>query len=104
MRRSLGLAGAGACASWSIAYRNAASVLPDPVGAEMRTCSPEAIAGQAWLWAAVGPANAPVNQSRVRGLKSASDTAYRRSGPTQTSVVASPGPAPLGCRRARTHA
>ncbi len=52
-----------------MAYRNAARVLPDPVGAEMRTCSPEAIAGQACSWAAVGASKAPVNHSRVRGLK-----------------------------------
>ena len=46
-------------ASRSIAHRNAASVLPDPVGADSSTCSPEAIAGQAWSCAAVGSANAP---------------------------------------------
>ena len=41
-------ASAAASASRSIPHRNAASVLPDPVGAEIRTCSPEAIAGHAW--------------------------------------------------------
>ena len=41
-------------ASRSIAHRNAASVLPEPVGAEISTCSPEAIAGHACAWAAVG--------------------------------------------------
>src|SRR5581483_3308486 len=56
-------------ASRSIAHRNAASVLPDPVGAEIRTCSPLAIAGQAWACAGVGAVNAPANQSRVRELK-----------------------------------
>ena len=48
--------------------------MPDPVGAEIRTCSPEAIAGQAWIWAAVGASNALVNQSRVRSLKASRDT------------------------------
>ena len=60
----------GSDASWSIAHRNAASVLPDPVGAEISMCSPEAIAGQACSCAAVGRSNAPANHSRVRGLNS----------------------------------
>ena len=44
----------GSAASRSIAHRNAASVLPEPVGAEISTCSPEAIAGHAWACAGVG--------------------------------------------------
>src|ERR1039458_8817858 len=78
MRRSLaGVSRSwGSLASWSIAHRNAASVLPDPVGAEIRTCSPEAIAGQACSWAAVGCANAPSNQSLVRGLNARSGIAF----------------------------
>ena len=60
----------GSAASLSIAHRNDASVFPDPVGAEIRTCSPDAIAGYAWAWAGVGCANAPMNQSRVAALKS----------------------------------
>src|SRR4051812_50182919 len=48
-------------------HRKAASVLPDPVGAEMRTYSPEAIAGHACSWASVGAANAASNQSRTAG-------------------------------------
>src|SRR3954469_12857120 len=48
-------------------HRNAASVLPDPVGAEMSTCSPEAIAGHACSWAGVGAANAAPNQLRTAG-------------------------------------
>ena len=50
-----------------IADRNAASVLPEPVGATTRVCSPRPIASQAPVWAAVGSANAPVNQSRTSG-------------------------------------
>ena len=75
-------------ASWSIAYRNAARVLPEPVGAEMRTCSPEAIAGHACSWAGVGPANAPVNQSRVVGLKVSSGIAYLRLVPEEGGQAA----------------
>ena len=52
--------------------RKAANVLPEPVGADSSTCSPEAIAGQACSWAAVGAANARANQSRVAGLKPSS--------------------------------
>src|SRR4051794_18306957 len=52
-----------------MAHRKAASVLPEPVGALIRTCSPEAIAGHACAWAAVGASNAPSNQSRTAGLK-----------------------------------
>ena len=48
-------------------HRKAASVLPDPVGAEIRTCSPVAIAGQACAWAGVGAANARANQSLTWG-------------------------------------
>ena len=63
------LARAGSVASRSIPYRNAASVLPEPVGALIRTCSPEAIAGHACSWAGVGAANASANHWRVVGLK-----------------------------------
>jgi hypothetical protein len=55
-----------------MAQRNAASVLPEPVGAWMRVCAPEAMAGQPWAWAAVGPANAELNQSLVASEKPAS--------------------------------
>ena len=64
-------------ASRSIAHRNAASVLPDPVGRQIRTCSPEAIAGQAWACAGVGAVNAPANHSRVRVLKCSRDKLSR---------------------------
>ena len=74
MRRSRGSDGGVSAARRSIAYRNAASVLPDPVGAEIRTCSPDAIAGQACSCAAVGASKAPLNHSRVRALKTSSDT------------------------------
>ena len=64
--------GSRSAISRSIAHRNAASVLPDPVGAEISTCSPEAIAGHACSCAAVGCSKAPANHSRVRALKSSS--------------------------------
>ena len=54
------------------AHRNAASVLPEPVGARMRLCSPSAIGGQPRSWAGVGAGNARVNHSRTRGWNRAS--------------------------------
>src|SRR3954452_25019011 len=45
--------------------RNAARVLPEPVGATTSACSPLLIADQAPSWAGVGASNAPVNQARV---------------------------------------
>ena len=53
----------------SSAHRNAASVLPEPVGADSSTCSPAAIAGHAWACAGVGSAKARANHSRTPGLK-----------------------------------
>jgi hypothetical protein len=66
-------AGVGSAeASRSIAHRNAANVLPDPVGAMTRVLSPPAMAAQACAWAAVGSTNVPANQSRVSALNGAS--------------------------------
>ncbi len=66
-QRFLGSAGGGVEASWSRAARNAASVLPDPVGATTSTSEPAPMARQAPAWAAVGAEKAPVNQPRVAG-------------------------------------
>ncbi len=65
---------AAAVLSRSSAHRNAASVLPDPVGADSSTCSPRAIAGHACAWAGVGAAKAASNHSRTCGLKLESGT------------------------------
>ena len=54
-----------------MAHRNAASVLPDPVGAMTRVLSPSAMADQACACAGVGSAKVPVNQFRVSGLNRA---------------------------------
>ena len=56
-------AGRGSAASRSIAHRNAASVLPDPVGAMTSVLSPSAMADQACACASVGAAKVPVNHS-----------------------------------------
>ena len=53
--------------SRSMATRNAASVLPDPVGAETSVSRPAKICGQPSAWASVGPLNRPSNQARVIG-------------------------------------
>ena len=52
----------------SSAHRNAASVLPDPVGADRSTLSPLAMAGHACSCAAVGSSNERRNQSRTCGV------------------------------------
>ena len=53
----------GRAASRSIAHRNAASVLPEPVGAMTSVLSPSAIAVQACACAGVGAAKVPANHS-----------------------------------------
>ena len=65
-------AGRGSSASRSIAQRNAASVLPDPVGATTSVLSPSAMADQACAWASVGTAKVPENHSLVSALNRAS--------------------------------
>ena len=57
--------------SVSIAARNAASVLPEPVGAAMSVCRPARIAGQARVCGSVGAANARENQADTAGWKRA---------------------------------
>jgi len=57
----------GVSFSRSIPWRNAASVLPEPVGACTSTCAPVAIAGQASSWAGVGLPNARSNHDLVAG-------------------------------------
>ncbi len=51
----------------SIAARNAASVLPEPVGASSSVERPSRIGGQPRAWAAVGAAKAPRNHSCTAG-------------------------------------
>ncbi len=51
-----------------MAQRNAASVLPEPVGATTSVFSPLPMAAQAWACDCVGSAKAAVNQSRVTAL------------------------------------
>src|SRR5690554_8159741 len=68
--------------SRSSAHRNAASVLPDPVGAWIRVCSPDAMAGQPRICAAVGAGDVSWNQVLVAGAKEANaSTAGTYHGP-----------------------
>ena len=78
--RRFGSSGRGTAASRSIAHRNAASVLPDPVGATTSVSSPLPMAPQAPAWACVGSANAPSNQARVAGENPSSASAVPVSG------------------------
>ncbi len=80
------MAGTGSLASLSIAHRNAASVLPEPVGAITRVWSPAPIDCQACAWAWVGAAKAAVNQALVASLKPGSPPVL--AGP----VLTRPGP------------
>src|SRR4029077_5404344 len=89
-QRCFGSAGTGPLASRSSAHRNAASVLPDPVGAMTRVLSPPAMDAQAPACAAVGSTNAPLNHSLVSALNPA-----RGSVPAAGASVA---PAPAAAR------
>ena len=52
--------------------RKLASVLPEPVGAQISAFSPPAIAAQPPAWAGVGPSNEASNQRRVAAENGAS--------------------------------
>ena len=52
--------------------RKAASVLPEPVGAQIRALSPPEIASQPPVWAGVGPAKDDSNQRLTGALNGAS--------------------------------
>src|SRR3989442_15606309 len=55
--------------SRSIAARNAARVLPEPVGAKTSVDSPRRIAAQARAWARVGAGKLSANHSSTAGWK-----------------------------------
>src|SRR5262245_1664023 len=63
-------------------HRKAASVLPEPVGAKIRVCSPRAIAGHPCSGAAVGDGKLASNQARTGGENTSS--AIRPRLPTRT--------------------
>ena len=92
MRSSGG--GGGSAASRSIAHRNAASVLPEPVGARISVWSPRAIDAQPSRWAGVGSSNVASNHARTAGEKTSSVTGTPYSHPRTT------GEPPLGCGHA----
>ena len=72
-----------------MAQRNAARVLPDPVGARIRVWSPAAIAGQPLAWASVGAPNVVSNHSRTAGEKGPSASATSARYPR--AVTTTPG-------------
>src|ERR1035437_2990468 len=67
--RTVGVAGRGPRANLSRHHRNAARVLPLPVGAWIRVCRPAAMLAQPPTWAGVGAAKAELNHSPTAGLK-----------------------------------
>src|SRR3954463_2584492 len=78
----------GSASRRSSPKRNAASVLPDPVGAWMSVCAPEAMTGQPRSCAGVGASKARRNQSLVRLEKTVSASTRPAYWPerTRTSV------------------
>ena len=56
----------------SIEARNAVSVLPLPVGAQISVCAPDRIAGQPSTCAVVGAGNDVANQARTAGENASS--------------------------------
>lgn len=60
-------AGEGGNMTRSMAHKNAASVLPLPVGARISVDSPRAIAGQPFACGGVGAANDARNHSATAG-------------------------------------
>src|SRR5688500_17404917 len=62
----------GCRASESIPHRKAASVFPDPVGAQIRVLAPAVIGGHPIAWAGVGAANDASNQRLTGSLNAAS--------------------------------
>src|SRR5689334_16474781 len=69
--RRIGSSGTDRAAIRSSAERNAANVLPEPVGATTSVWLPPAMALHAPSWAGVGAAKAPSNQAWVAGEKRA---------------------------------
>src|SRR5882672_4757944 len=81
----------GVVARRSRHQRNAASVLPLPVGAWMSVWWPPAIAAQPSAWAFVGPSNVASNQARTGALNSASGSGLAvgtRGGAVSGAVLA----------------
>ena len=68
-------AGGGCRQRWSRQARNAASVLPEPVGARMRVCWPAAMAGQPCRCGGVGSPSVRRNHSRTAGRNRSSGSA-----------------------------
>ena len=86
--------------SRSMPQRNAARVLPEPVGARISVWSPAAMAGQPWSCAAVGAANEVVNHCRTGSEKSSRATRpsrYRRPVTPTPGELRTPGS--RWCRR-----
>ena len=73
--------------SRSMQMRNAARVLPDPVGAEISVVRPARISGQPCSCGSVGDPNLPRNHSATRGWAQASETGISATGMLAILVV-----------------
>ena len=78
--------GLGWVARRSRHHRNAARVLPLPVGAWMSVCRPLEMAVQPPAWASVGASKRARNQSRTAGEKDASGSIVGRIAVTERRV------------------
>ena len=92
-----GLRGAGGASRRSSAQRNAARVLPLPVGAWMSVCLPAAMAAQPPCCASVGRSNVLWNHSRTGALKRSSGSSVEggRGGRAGATI----GPTSIGPER-----
>ena len=106
-RLPLASASGGRAVRWSRHQRKAARVLPEPVGARSRVCSPREMASQPSSCARVGAAKLSRNQARAAGPKCSRTGAGWRRLPSgycarwrgrRTGVLAEPrpNPRPLG--------
>ena len=93
---ALALGRTGARPRRSMAERNAASVLPEPVGASSRVWSPAPIAGQPCSCAPVGAAKLVSNHARVGAEKRSSTLTATAPNGTAGLRHRSPGSAPSG--------
>src|ERR671931_489669 len=79
----MGIPASRARYSRSMQTRNAARVLPDPVGAAIRVSRPAAISAHPWDWAGVGPSGKRRwNQVRTAGWSVSITRALYRPPPT----------------------
>src|SRR5581483_2165328 len=84
--------------------KKAARVLPDPVGAEIKTSRPAAISGQPLICGSVGDPKREVNHSAMRGSKTESGIAVYSDCPIHATSLVSTSLCIAGLTRRGLHA